>query len=233
MSTPECPFNHELLAAYASGNADNRERVIVEQHLAQCPLCRAEVVELEKTWWVLNTWTDEVNTLTPPLNDLRRRLAALPPQRSPWYQFWLDLPTLFTPHRWVPVTVLSGLLLAVFLLPVMQSYLYKSNTNSEAAFQAKNTANKSVTEPEKKAAIPDPETIQEANREDRFAKALAQSEQDSKNLETMVYYGKGGTLHLANMGFAPNSNIIPAHDSDVETTLIPATFMGVAPIDRK
>ena len=53
MSTQKCPFNHEKLAAYASGNIDPKDRSTVERHLAQCSICRKEVQILEQTWWRL------------------------------------------------------------------------------------------------------------------------------------------------------------------------------------
>lgn len=78
----KCMFNHELLVSYSTGNSDPEVRTTVERHLAKCHHCREEVVELEKAWWALNTWDDELQPAQPRLNDLRARLTAIEPEEQ-------------------------------------------------------------------------------------------------------------------------------------------------------
>ncbi|HOJ60078.1 MAG TPA: zf-HC2 domain-containing protein [bacterium] len=84
MNTHVCPFNHELLAGYVSGNCTPEERLVAERHLAQCPQCRREVLELEKTWWALDVWQEDHIPVKPRLNDLHMRLAAHQERRGVW-----------------------------------------------------------------------------------------------------------------------------------------------------
>lgn len=75
-------FNHELLVDYASGNCNAQQRSLVEQHLADCAACRKEVMELEKTWWALDTWSLDprksgMHPIEPRFNDLCARIEAL------------------------------------------------------------------------------------------------------------------------------------------------------------
>lgn len=74
----KCPFNHELLSAFATGNCEPKERLVVEKHLASCRHCRQEVKALEAAWWSLDTWRDESITVQPRFNELRCRIKARP-----------------------------------------------------------------------------------------------------------------------------------------------------------
>ena len=84
MNTHTCLFNHERLVDYVSGNCTPEERLAAERHLAHCPECRREILELEKTWWALDVWQEEKTPPAPRLNDLRLRLASQAEKRGAW-----------------------------------------------------------------------------------------------------------------------------------------------------
>ena len=75
------PDLHHLSGAYALDALDDGERALFEQHLAECPDCRAEVAELSATAHSLAALTEE-----PPPPALRasvlsgiRQIRPLPP----------------------------------------------------------------------------------------------------------------------------------------------------------
>lgn len=76
MNELKCPFNHELLSSYASGNGSAQDRIVVERHLGNCSHCRREVLELEKCWWALDVWRDEDISVTPRFDVLKNRIQA-------------------------------------------------------------------------------------------------------------------------------------------------------------
>lgn len=84
MNMHTCLFNHERLVDYVSGNCTPEERLAAERHLAHCPECRREILELEKTWWALDVWQEEKTPPAPRLNDLRLRLASQAEKRGAW-----------------------------------------------------------------------------------------------------------------------------------------------------
>ena len=78
MNMHTCLFNHERLVDYVSGNCTPEERLAAERHLAHCPECRREILELEKTWWALDVWQEE----TPPAPVSTISGCGWPPRRK-------------------------------------------------------------------------------------------------------------------------------------------------------
>ncbi|RJP25321.1 MAG: hypothetical protein C4527_17375, partial [Candidatus Omnitrophota bacterium] len=110
MSNRECPFHHELLASYSTGNATLQERATVERHLAQCEFCRREVVELEKAWWSLDVWQDEVQHAPLRFNELKLRLANQPTAEKSWIQLLRNQISLIRlSWRMTPAAALAGI----------------------------------------------------------------------------------------------------------------------------
>jgi len=110
-----CMFNQELLNSYASHSVSASERIMVEQHLSQCALCRREVARMEKTWLALDVWKEDVESAAPRLNDLRLRLNAVRTKPTLIEKLRNALGACLAPVRMMPVTpalavVVTGLL---------------------------------------------------------------------------------------------------------------------------
>ncbi len=110
-----CMFNQELLNSYASHSVSAGERVMVEQHLSQCALCRRELAQMEKTWLALDAWQEDVQSAAPRLNDLRLRLNAVRTKPTLIEKLRNTLGACMAPVRMMPVTpalavVVTGLL---------------------------------------------------------------------------------------------------------------------------
>lgn len=97
-----CERMQGRLVAFMDGRASDKDRRVVESHLAQCASCRARVEGFQGVWGVLN----EMPSHQPSqLFDarLRARLAAEPARQSFWAG-WVPAPRL----------ALAATLLAVF-----------------------------------------------------------------------------------------------------------------------
>jgi anti-sigma-K factor RskA len=88
--TPSHLELHEALGAYVLGHLDDDLRRSVEDHLATCETCRAEVAELgslaEALRGVDRTWEDDPGVVTTPaaLDERIRRLVREPSRRRRW-----------------------------------------------------------------------------------------------------------------------------------------------------
>ena len=215
MSKPECPFNHELLVAYATGNVELHDRTIVEQHLAQCPLCRQEVVQLEKTWWVLDVWQEDVHNVPLRLDDLRRRLAVSQKSNPFWLRLSDGIQYYFFSIRLGPASAVAGILVAFLAYPWFHTILSDHNPISPGSIVADKKG------PDFAMNNPVPKAKNEDSVDERFQKALEQTERDKRNLESLTYFGKGGRLQLTKLGFIPNDNVISANDTEVSNQPVP------------
>ncbi|MGC9327571.1 MAG: anti-sigma factor family protein [Candidatus Hinthialibacter sp.] len=110
-----CMFNHELLAAYVTRNVTAAERVQVERHLAECPICRAEVKILEQTWLSLDVWKEETENLRPRLNDLRIRLKEVQPKPSLGDMIRRRFETITAPLRLLPASPVWAVIITGFV----------------------------------------------------------------------------------------------------------------------
>ncbi|MBN2329297.1 MAG: zf-HC2 domain-containing protein [Candidatus Omnitrophica bacterium] len=110
-----CMFNHELLAAYVTRNVTAAERVQVERHLAECPLCRAEVKILEQTWLSLDAWKEDVENARPRLNDLRIRLKAVKQKPTLRDIVRRRLETMAAPFRLLPASPALAVIITGFV----------------------------------------------------------------------------------------------------------------------
>jgi anti-sigma factor RsiW len=157
MSVQKCPFNHEKLVAYSSGNLQTKERVLVERHLAQCSICRMEVRNLEQIWWSLDVWDFEPQHSQPRLKDLHRRIAATKQSKPFWLHYSENVMGWFTSVRPVPALAMATILSALFMLPVLQSSLFNQVSDQPPVFanQGDNTP-ESATVAE---AASNPETV--------------------------------------------------------------------------
>jgi len=98
---------HKLLSAYCGGDLDPAEKARVEEHLAACPACRADLADLETALRLIRT-TPEVE---PPPWLTSRIMARLRDETAPrrrWYQ-WL----LFPARTRLPLEVMALLVVCV------------------------------------------------------------------------------------------------------------------------
>ncbi|MCL6475016.1 MAG: zf-HC2 domain-containing protein [Firmicutes bacterium] len=90
----ECTKIKAKLADYSVGLLAEREKQMVEAHLAQCPSCAAELRALERVDRVLRTVEPE----EPPAhlwNSIRARIEAEPQRvQIPFWQRWFSVPRL-------------------------------------------------------------------------------------------------------------------------------------------
>ncbi len=209
MSAQKCPFNHELLASYSSGNISLKDRTVVERHLATCELCRREVVELEKIWWSLDVWQDEVQHAPLRFNELKLRLEASQTVRQSWMQVLKSyLPEFNKPFQWAPTAVLAGIVGVLILLPFMRGTVVQEGSMAAGDDPKITVATDQEMEPSNSQLT---DMRSEAEKERLFQEALQESEQELKQL---IRLGQGGSLHMAGLGSIPNKNVF----SSIETT---------------
>lgn len=192
----DCPFNHELLTAYASGNAaGSDERKIVERHLAQCACCRREVARLEQIWWALDVWEEKETRVPLRLEGFRQRVSAAKRSEPWWSGAWNRVRGAFEPMRLAPAAAAALALGVLFSIPVAQT-LYPGAPVSQPA-------------------VADSEAEDAAGREQRFEKALyagrAEAERRNAAAARPLY-----------TGYTPNRDIIPSIEADANVNLSPS-----------
>ncbi len=100
------------LAAYLGGELDGPTRARVDDHLAECPACRAELASLDEVWAVLGA---AASAPVPAPSDLwskvRSRTVAVDPARVPW--FFGRGP--WTRAGWAAAAVAAGVFVALVL----------------------------------------------------------------------------------------------------------------------
>lgn len=98
---------HKLLSAYCGGDLEPARMARVEEHLASCPICRADLADLETALRLIRT-TPEVE---PPPWLTSRIMARLREENAPrrrWYQ-WIFFP----PRTRLPLEVMALLVVCV------------------------------------------------------------------------------------------------------------------------
>ena len=220
MNTQKCPFNHEKLAAYASGNIDPKDRVTVERHLAQCAICRKEVRILEQTWWTLDTWSFETETIQPRLDDLKRRIALSKQTKSFWSRVADIGKSWQVSFRPVPALAMATLACLLFLVPFMQTETTGNNPGPALANQsvvAKPTPSspvaKAVSASLKKTDGKTAKRVDDKQRDQQFAEALQPGQVNRAAI------GINNPDDVGNVdssrGFVPNADVYTAHYSNV------------------
>ncbi len=124
-----CMFNQELLNSYASHSVSASERVMVEQHLSQCALCRREVSRMEQTWLALDVWQEDVESAAPRLNDLRLRLNAVRTKPTLIEKLRNALEACIAPVRMMPVTPALAVIVTGLLA---YAGMYNNSTNGNS-----------------------------------------------------------------------------------------------------
>jgi len=220
MSMRDCPFNHELLTAYATGNVEAHERAVVERHLAQCPVCRREVVLLEKTWWVLDSWQEDLRNPAPRVDDLRMKIARSKHSQPLWMRY-LEAHRRWFIFRPAPVTALAGIMATFLLFLWVQPFLVHENQKTPLSPPVNGGKNQIALKSGNLGAKDPLEVV----REDRFMEALQKSERDKRNSDSSVYLTQGGQLQLTRMGNVPNGNVISVNETEI-TRPVPMMYQG-------
>ncbi|MBC7294317.1 MAG: zf-HC2 domain-containing protein, partial [Thermoleophilia bacterium] len=98
--TPDAQHVSHLLSSYLDGQVEEGERVLVERHLATCPVCR---LELEQLQLIVNAMR------ATPLAEPTRSFALTPDmvRRRSWLSLW----TRYSPA----VAAIAGMLLVALL----------------------------------------------------------------------------------------------------------------------
>lgn len=206
MSVHQCPFNHEKLVGYASGNLDPKDRVVVERHLAQCPVCRQEVRILEQTWWTLDVWEFEADYGQPKLGDFKRRVAETKQAKNPWLRFSEMMYAWQLHFRPAPTLAFATMACLLFLLPLFQDYV--ANNSSGIAPKLANHSEKKA-KPQKDQIANATSAIQSRDPE-----YIRWKEQRDHSFEMALRLGRmqdtslGGTYPMN--GFAPNADVYSA-----------------------
>lgn len=106
----ECSKIQESLTAYIANEVMPEEKAMIEQHLKQCPICRALEAQLRKTWEIAGNW----ETKEPSeelVSRLYKKIKSLPqPQKN-------QRPFLPSPPYWFKVA--GGLAVAAAILIVV------------------------------------------------------------------------------------------------------------------
>jgi hypothetical protein len=221
MSEWNCMFNHELLVDYASGNNDQKDRSVVERHLAKCYQCRREVTELEQAWWALDTWSMESQRPELRLNDLRLRIASLDEPPTP---VWTRMRH-FISHQWdafrpAPRFAVAAMLGVMVMLPTL--HLLAPTQGGQPTQQAVAVDNQTVSTVT--ASLP-PSQNQEKDK--RFQQAVDASRETPSSLGYSIRMNEPP---VPRGGLAPSSNFVT--NRDVERNIQPmasATRVGYEP----
>ncbi|MEW6239061.1 MAG: zf-HC2 domain-containing protein [Candidatus Omnitrophota bacterium] len=220
-----CPYNHERLTSYASGNLSHAERSDVEHHLAICAECRQELNEFQKTWLALDLWQEESAPAAPCLQDLRFRIAAAKQSQSSWNKVRNSLRLPQGLFRLAPAMTLAGVMGAVFLYPwvqqtqmaVVQNDVPESRYSSELINMAAEALTRAdIKQNDRQIAQNNENALSETDLEDQFNDALnsRQYQQERNRMLTSARpIGRLDTLSFTNVGYRPTAAIIPAHEN--------------------
>ncbi len=208
MNEVNCPFNQELLSAFATGNVDPDERKIVERHLAQCPECRREVVKFEETWWLLDTWEVKEERIPLQFDALYGRLLETRQKESPWRRFWDSLSFYQTRFNLRPAFVFATVLAAIMLYPAFL-YLFTNDNISTPGNPVLVKNNYPEITGADLSSDPIPSGVvsgvSEAELNYMFTKAVDESRNDPPATEQPGV--RVDMAHLTGMYFAPNENM--------------------------
>jgi anti-sigma factor RsiW len=123
----KCDDISKDLIAYLDRRANSAERVLVEEHLAECAACRTRAEDFRKIWNVL----DEVPMHEPSLGfdaRLRQRIAAEP--RPRWFTWLVPQPRLA-----LSMALLIALSIWIARLPQNQPASFATAPSEEEQFQ--------------------------------------------------------------------------------------------------
>lgn len=101
----KCKKIRQLLPIYIDQMCTEKEKILVEQHLAQCPGCQKELADLKKTIELVGT----LKEVEPP-KDMLEQISAKINQKSWWAEFWGRL----VEHK-IPVGATSAIILLLVL----------------------------------------------------------------------------------------------------------------------
>lgn len=217
MSARNCPFNQEKLAAYASGNLDAQDRVVVERHLAQCADCRKEVRKLEQLWWTLDIWALDVDEAKPRLNDLKQRIQDSKNKKSAWLNFQESLLAWRQFFRPAPTFAMATVVCSLILMPWAVSLISNpTEAGHPASIQAvtdTSPASSDMIASAEPTPLPQEEPAVEDNepgtyKERMFDAAIQQSRMAQNQ------YPSGAE---ASYGFVPSANAYSAYYNSLST----------------
>ncbi|MDP8246323.1 MAG: zf-HC2 domain-containing protein [Candidatus Hinthialibacter antarcticus] len=200
MTNLKCPFNHELLSAYASGNGSAQDRGVVERHLANCGHCRREVLELEKSWWALDVWRDEDIAVQPRFDVLKNRIQA---NRQPVSLMQRAKPYWHQANRTLAKSSKFAAAAAVAMVMVVAAFQGGQSTMNSPANSRLADADQSTNEPTQArlvefAASPIDDALQSNTR-------------DLERLQTFVALGDRDNETRTEGGFTPR-RVVPTND---------------------
>lgn len=214
-------FNHELLVEYASGNHDPNLRSVVERHLATCLQCRREVVELEQTWWALDTWNLESQPAEPRLNDLQLRIAALDePPPTLWKRAYH-----FAAHQWdafkpAPRYAVAAALGVALMLPAL--HMLPPYHGGQAPHQA--VAVEQTELPVNASGLAAARTQESGERAQQAA------ESGMRAIASNASSTRMSVSPVARGGLAPSADFILNRDADrITPTMASVTRVGYEP----
>jgi predicted anti-sigma-YlaC factor YlaD len=114
----ECQDIKDLLLSYMEGDLNTAQNQAVCQHLKHCLFCRQELLIYEKSWSLLDKWTD----LDPEPGYVSRFWNRLEEQK-PWYvqcKEWFKGAVM--DQHWIPVGVTVCIVLMVGILTYRSTF---------------------------------------------------------------------------------------------------------------
>lgn len=214
MNELKCPFNHELLSSYASGNGSAQDRIVVERHLANCAHCRREVLELEKSWWALDVWRDEDISVTPRFDVLKNRIQA---NRQPisfaarMKPYWHQANRMLSKSSKFAAAAAVAMIMTVAVMHGGQSDITDSPANQRLA--ATDQPNAEQSQPKLVEFIADP-----------VGDALEANTKRQGGMQSYVAMGDQENAIQPEVGFTPR-RIVPASNNVIAVSYQP-TAMG-------
>lgn len=131
----QCEEIRADLTLYYYGELESEQEELVEQHLADCPHCRAELVQLQSLLTQVDSAAAEPSAelLAQCRAELR---AAIQPEAQPWWRTMLER---LTPPAWVAQPAMAAALLGLGFLGgklFEQNRFVTSNTEQVARVRA-------------------------------------------------------------------------------------------------
>lgn len=215
MTNLKCPFNHELLSTYASGNGSAQDRSVVERHLANCGHCRREVLELEKSWWALDVWRDEDIPVHPRFDVLKNRIQAsrepisLVQRAKP---YWHQASRVLTKSSKFAAAAAVAAFMMVAAFHGGQSTMTNPGVNSRLA----------VDDESKMQSAP--KLVEFAPQaSDPLEASLRKNAEDLERLQTFVAFGDRNQGIRTEGGFTPR-RVVPANNDVVAISYHPTAL---------
>ncbi len=211
MTNLKCPFNHELLSTYASGNGSPQDRSVVERHLANCVHCRKEVLELEKSWWALDVWRDQDISVHPRFDLLKSRIET---SYEPVSLIQRAKPYVHQANQWFAKS--SKFAAAAALAAFMAAAVFQGgqSTGSNPGMAAQ------LADAKKPFVQTGPKLVEFA---DPIDDALKENLDDVERLQTFVAFGDRSRELASLDGYTPRS-VVPASNNMVTITFQPSAM---------